>query len=166
MLFERHHAGLYRFCRRMTGADEAAEDLVQEIFLRILRYRDTFEPGSDFRAWVFRLARNACNDWFRTRGRRPEAPLAEEAADGRPAPDAGPDDALAATRDRDLLRRSLALLSEDHRAVLLLSRFECRKYKEIAVLLDCSVAAVKVRVHRAVKQLRKHYGELRAEVTG
>jgi len=70
-------------------------------------------------------------------------------------------------REEDLgrLRAAMGQLPEDRRELLVLSRFERRKYDDIARLLDCSVGAVKVRVHRAMKQLREIYLELASEAT-
>jgi RNA polymerase sigma-70 factor (ECF subfamily) len=59
LLFERHHRRLYGFCRRLTGSPTAAEDLVQEIFMRLLRYRESYRPGAEFAPWMYTLARNA-----------------------------------------------------------------------------------------------------------
>ena len=70
-LFERHHARIYNFCHRMTGSQAASEDLVQEAFMRALKYRQTFRGDSDFLPWLYRLARNVCNDYFHKNQRFP-----------------------------------------------------------------------------------------------
>ncbi len=155
-LFERHHTRLYQFCLRMTGRPALAEDLVQEVFMRMLKYRHTFRDESTFLPWMYRLARNACADHFRKH--HPSDEL-DERHEGLPATTA------EATAERDvetaesvsLLRRALLELPFDKREILILARFEARAYNEIAELLDCSVGAVKVRVHRAVKELRQRY---------
>jgi len=155
-LFERHHARLYRFCLRMTGNRQAAEDLVQDAFMRMLKYRKTFRDDMVFVPWMFRIARNACVDHLRraaahrvherqSQGEQAEAPAAEPAGDDERA---------------QLLRRALLALPVERREVLVLSRFEFKTYEEIARALGCSVGAVKVRAHRAIKQLREVYLEL------
>ena len=145
----------------MTSKPALSEDMVQEAFTRVLKYARTFREGTNFRAWMFRVARNVCNDHFRKHRREipleePEARVSEE-----------PLVAETLVRDEDLgrLRVALGQLPEDRRELLILSRFERRKYDEIAQLLDCSVGAVKVRVHRAMKQLRDIYLELASEAT-
>lgn len=157
ILFERHQARLYQFCLRMTGSAALAEDLVQDVFTRMLRYSRTFRADSHFLPWAYRLARNATNDHFRKH--RHEPPMPEETApqvDGTP----GAQDRLVTAEASALLRRALLELPEDKREVLVLSRFHSLKYQEIAELLECSEGAVKVRVHRAVKQLRETYEAL------
>src|SRR5689334_4915057 len=65
LLFERHHRALFDFFAKMTGSRTVAEDLVQDVFFRILKYRDTFRDGSHFKAWMFHIARNAQLDHYR-----------------------------------------------------------------------------------------------------
>jgi len=159
-LFERHHARIYNFCHRMTGSQAASEDLVQEAFMRALKYRQTFRGDADFLPWLYRLARNVCNDYFHQSQRLPVT-VAElpEAASADPS-------ALDHAQQREqvcLLRQALLRLPVERREVLILSRFEFRNYEEIAQLLGCSVGAVKVRVHRAMNQLRQVYREMLKE---
>jgi RNA polymerase sigma-70 factor (ECF subfamily) len=165
ILFERHHARLYQFCLRMTGSPALGEDLVQDVFTRMLRYSRTFRADSKFLPWAYRLARNATNDHFRKHRHEPPAPAPEDAP---PQVDESPgaQERLVEAESAALLRRALLELPEDKREVLVLSRFHSLKYQEIAELLECSEGAVKVRVHRAVKQLRETYEELLARGTG
>lgn len=161
-LFERNHERIFRFCMRMTGSRQHSEDLVQDVFMRMLKYRKTYRDDFEFAPWMYRLARNACTDHFR-RGPRPSESL-ESAAD------LVSDEPLASVvSEHDesvaLLRRALLRLPLQRREVLVLSRFEFKSYDEIATLLNCSVGAVKVRVHRAVKHLRQIYTELASEAT-
>ncbi len=156
-LFERHHVRLYRFCVTMTGNRQAAEDLVQDVFLRMLKYRRSFRENHGFTPWMFRIARNACADHLR----RNAVPPASDTSQEEPA-----EAAEAATGDddrHDLVRRALQALPAPRREVLVLSRFELKSYQEIARVLGCSVGAVKVRVHRAMRQLREVYLELLEE---
>ena len=68
VLFERHHRALFDFLYRMTGDRGAAEDLVQDVFVRMLRYRGTYRDDGKFETWMFRIARNARADHFRRQG--------------------------------------------------------------------------------------------------
>lgn len=158
-LFERHHERLYRFCLRMTGTPALAEDLVQEVFHRMLRYRHTFRGHSTFLPWMYRMARNACADHFRKAGA--DQPLGEH-EESRMAEPAGALERLEETEAISLLHQALLALPLDKREILVLARFEARKHQEIAELLDCSVGAVKVRVHRAIGELRTTYLRLLA----
>jgi RNA polymerase sigma-70 factor (ECF subfamily) len=152
LLFERHHAGLFDFLSWMTGDRTAAEDLVQDIFVRILKYRSTYRDGGSFETWLYRIARNARADYFRTR--QPLEPLAAEAFE-RPEPGANPMRLLEADRDRLRLKRAMLQLREDKRELLVLTRFRGMSHEQIAGLLGIEIGAVKVRIHRAVKDLRE-----------
>ena len=157
VLFERHERRLFNFCLRMTGDREASEDLVQEVFMRILKYRHTYRSDSDFTVWTYQMARNACHDHFRRHGRRAEV--------GREPPEmaspaATPSEEVEASEEIALLHRALAELPVEKREVLVLGRFRELKYEQVAKLLGCSVGAVKVRMHRAVKELRDVYHRL------
>ena len=153
VLFDRYQAPLFNFYAKMTQDRTASEDLVQDVFLRILRYRQTYRPGTPFRAWMYQIARNARLDHVRKL--KPESPLVCDP----PAP-AKPTDPAQQQQETALLQRALMQLPEDKREVLILSRFQELKYEEIAQLLGCEVGAVKVRVHRALQQLREIFHQL------
>ena len=80
-LFERYHPALHDFLCRMTGNAAVAEDLVQDVFLRVLKYRATFRDEGQFDTWLYRIARNARTDYFRSR--RPTESIDEGAMDLR-----------------------------------------------------------------------------------
>jgi RNA polymerase sigma-70 factor (ECF subfamily) len=161
-LFERHHRALFRFFLRLTGEGQVSEDLVQDVFLRMLKYRATYHPGSQFRTWMYTLARNAHIDRYHGRSRD----VAFDEGDPEPA---SRQPMVVDTLERDeqvaLLRRALARLAPDKRELLILSRFQGLKYEEIATLLGIEVGAVKVRVFRAVRALRAIFEELSGEAS-
>jgi RNA polymerase sigma factor (sigma-70 family) len=150
VLFDRYQAPLFNFYSKMTQDRIVSEDLVQEVFLRILRYRETYRPGTTFRTWMYQIARNTRID--QVRKVRPESPLATE-----PIAPARAADSAERQQEAQLLQRALMQLPEDKREILVLSRFQELKYAEIARLLGCETGAVKVRVHRALQQLREVY---------
>jgi len=152
VLFDRYQTPLYNFYTKMTQDRVLSEDLVQDVFLRILRYRQTYRPSTPFRAWMYQIARNARVDAMRKV--KPEAPMLAEPA----APTSG--DAAQQKQEAQLLQRALMQLPEDKREILILSRYQELKYEEIARLMDCEVGAVKVRVHRALQQLREVFRQL------
>jgi RNA polymerase sigma factor (sigma-70 family) len=156
-LFERYHVPLFEFLSRVTGDRQVAEDLVQDIFVRILKYRATFRDGGNFETWVYRIARNARADYFRTRSAL--APIADEALE-RPDQGPGPVRLFEADRDRARLKRALLILREDKRELIVLARFQGMKHERIAEMLGIDVGAVKVRIHRALKELRQIFVEL------
>lgn len=156
-LFERYHVPLFDFLVRMTGDRTAAEDLVQDIFMRVLKYRSTFRDAGSFETWLFRIARNARADYFRKR--QSNEPLVEKNFE---RPDAGPGPATQCEVDREhvRLRRALMLLREDKRELIVLARYQELKYEQIAEVLGIEVGAVKVRVHRAIRELRDIFLQL------
>jgi RNA polymerase sigma factor (sigma-70 family) len=151
-LFERHHLVLFDFLSRMTGNSTAAEDLVQDIFVRILKYRATYRDDGRFDTWLFKIARNARADYFRTR--RPVEPIADEALE-RPETAAGPARQLEHGRDVMRLKRALLMLRDDKRELIVLARYREMTHEEIASILGVDTGAVKVRLHRAVRELRE-----------
>ncbi|MBL9218845.1 MAG: RNA polymerase sigma factor [Opitutaceae bacterium] len=161
-LFERYHQPLYGFFVRLTNQPSVGEDLVQIVFYRILKYRHTYRDEGKFSAWIYHLARKVAADHFR---KHASTPIPTDPVDMLDQADAGaqPSEQAAAAEDVVLLRAALARLPLEHREVLVLSRLQHLEHKEIARLLDCSVGAVKVRAHRALKELREVYFKIRKE---
>jgi len=151
VLFERHHVPLFDYLSRMTGDRAAAEDLVQDIFIRVLKYRRSYRDEGRFETWLYRIARNARADYFRTR--RPAESIDEERLDIA-AVEAGPAGALEHERNVERLRRALLLLRDDKRELIVLTKYRGMPHEQIAELLGIEVGAVKVRLHRAVRDLR------------
>jgi RNA polymerase sigma factor (sigma-70 family) len=158
LLFEKHHRPLYGYFVKLTSDRPLSEDMVQEVFLRILKYRHTFRGTGEFAVWMYHIARNVLTDHAR-KWRR------EEPRDAGDLPDDQiPDDGAAAFDERvELLGEAMKQLATDKREVLLLSRYQNLKYAEIADLLGCSVEAVKVRVHRAMNDLRREFFKISVE---
>ena len=153
-LFERHHQGLFSFFARLVRNRSAAEDLVQEVFVRMLRYRSTFRADSEFVPWMFTLARNAATDRYRARPKElQEDPDAPEPAAGAPHPI----DALERREQTTKLKRALGRLTTDRRETLLLARFSGLNYDRLGELLGISEGALKGRVHRELGDLKKAY---------
>ena len=163
-LFERYNGRLYGFFVRLTNQPLVSEDLVQIVFYRILKYRHTYRDEGKFSAWIYHLARKVAADHFRKHASTPTptdpSDLVEH-ADTAPQPS----EQASTTEDVALLRAALADLPLIHREVLILSRLQHLEHREIARLLDCSVGAVKVRAHRALKELRDLYFKIRKEKT-
>jgi len=163
-LFERHSRPLFNYYLRMTGDRAASEDLVQDVFVRLLKYRSTYQPESPFAVWMYQVARNAHIDHLRKRRDKDHVPLDDQWVEAS-SPDPQPAEALEARRERALIRKALETLPENKREVLLLSRFQNLKYREIAALQGCSEGAVKTIVHRALKDLGRAYAALQQGVT-
>jgi RNA polymerase sigma-70 factor (ECF subfamily) len=153
VLFDRYQSPLFNFYCRLTGDRVASEDLVQDVFFRILKYRHSYRPGTPFRAWMYQIARNARQDYHR---KHPQAlPFEPEMSPGVVSIDSA-----EVEQQNAILHRALLTLPEEKREVLLLSRFQELKYDEIARMLDCEVGTVKVRIHRALRELRAAFEKL------
>ena len=147
-LFERHHRKLFRYAWRMTGDTQMSEDLVQDVFVKVLRHRDTFGAGSSFAAWMYSIARNAQNDSWRKRKR--EVPLDPrlEVAAAEPA---------VRGQENEMLHRALLLLPDEMREVLVMHRFLGMSHADIAQATGCDSGTSRARMHRALNRLRRVY---------
>lgn len=168
-LFERHHARVHALCYRLTGDASVADDLVQESFLRIARYAGGFRERAAFATWLYRLVRNVCLNHLSTEAKRRQrldlVAVNQAAEDPPPAAGHAPTPAGGTPPDEqdprlDRLRRALYALAPDKREVLVLSRYEGLSYAEIADVCETTVGAIKVRAHRAMRELRQRYEEL------
>jgi RNA polymerase sigma-70 factor (ECF subfamily) len=151
---------LFDFLSRITGDRVAAEDLVQDVFVRILKYRATYRDGGSFETWLYRIARNARADYFRRR--TVSEPLVDEAFE-QPERSAGPAQRLEHARDAARLKRALMMLRDDKRELIVLARYRALKHEQIAELLGIETGAVKVRLHRALRELRDIFLKLSDE---
>ncbi len=160
ILFDRHHQALFRYFIRLTGDRTASEDLVQDVFFRILKYRRSYQPETPFRAWAYQIARNAFMDHV---GRRKSEVALPESAAELSSPEPAPDRQLEGKEESALLRRALAALPREKREVLVMSRYQDLKYEDIASVLNCEVGTVKVRVYRALRELGDRFFALRGD---
>jgi RNA polymerase sigma-70 factor (ECF subfamily) len=155
-LFERHHGALFGYLSKLTGNRAAAEDIVQNVFQRMLKYRHTYRDEGSFTAWMYHLARRCATDHYRKASSAPVAVdpshLDAHADEGRSA-----DESASLRDDHALLHRALGRLDRGDREVLLLSRLQELSFAEVATILECSVGAARVRAHRALRTLRDHY---------
>jgi RNA polymerase sigma factor (sigma-70 family) len=160
LLFERHHRAMHRFFQHLTGSATLAEDLTQEVFFRLLKFRGTYRTGAAFVPWLYQIARNVHVDHLRKH--RSEAAAAGGTTDFFEPPDPAASVELALVRSTELalLRQALLRLPPERRQLLVLSRWHNLPYADIAAIVQCEPGAVKTRVFRAVQQLADVYGKL------
>jgi len=160
-LYQRRHRNLFRFFFRLTGRQAPAEDLVHEVFLRMIRYRHTYQSGDSFEAWMYRIARNAFAD--QAKKHRLETPgddhVFELAESNRPTAY----EAVVKQQELALLHRALRELPEEKRELIVLSRFQGLTYEQIGQIVGCETGTVKVRVFRAMKEMGAIYADLAKE---
>lgn len=161
LLFDRHHRVLFEFFVRMTGSGAVADDLVQDVFFRMLKYRTTFRDESRFKGWMFHIARNARVDHYKKH--RAVTLMPEDGAENVESPSPCPGREFEQEEQTTLLQRALLKLDAEKREVLVLSRYQEMKYDQIAELMECEVGTIKTRVHRALKELRQIFLKLSGE---
>ena len=144
---------LYTVAYRLTGNRDDAEDLVQEVLLRVRRGLDTYRPGS-MEGWLSRIATNAFLDDVRRRRRRPLEVVPDQPDRALP-PEIGADEALAAQALPDDIQAALRQLPEDYRAAVVLCDVVGLPYQEIGAALGVPVGTVRSRIHRGRALLRK-----------
>ncbi|MFF0269893.1 RNA polymerase sigma factor SigE [Kribbella sp. NPDC004536] len=150
-----HSAHVYRLAYRLTGNKHDAEDLTQEVFVRVFRSLSSYTPGT-FEGWLYRITTNRFLDGARRKQRIRFDRLPDDADDRLPGGDAGPAEKL----DSDLfdhdVQDALDALPEDFRAAVVLCDIEGMTYDEIADVLDVKLGTVRSRIHRGRSMLRKH----------
>lgn len=153
LLFERHHRTLFGFYYQLSRQADLSEDLVQNVFYRMLKYRHTFSGEGKFTTWMFHLARNVWADHYKKQKKMPTDQIEHNQVLW--------EEINTAQEDQiSLLQKALDFLSPERKEVLLLSRYQGLRYQEIAQLLNCSEANVKVKVFRAIQDLRKIFKQL------
>ena len=158
-LFERHHRAVYRYFLQILRDRALCEDLVQDVFLRMLRKAGTFRNDGSFKGWMFNIARNAAVDQLRRRSQRADRPL-DDAHDDEPSDSRSAEQAAAGTQGVALVQQALAQLPAAVQEVIWLGRFEFDNYEELGQALDCSAGAARVRMHRAMALLNLTYRDL------
>jgi RNA polymerase sigma-70 factor (ECF subfamily) len=157
LLFERYHKRIFNFLARMTMDRTVAEDLTQNVFVRLLKYRNSYREGARFQSWIYQVARNIFSDHYQDVKNQRRGFIDVEKIEGIMADS---DDTVMMDEREELLHKSLARLDPDQRELLILTRFQHMKYEEVASIMDTTVANVKVRVHRAIGKLREYYFEM------
>ncbi len=156
-LFQRWSGPLLKFTGRMLGDPAEAEEVTQDVFLKVIARAGQYDGRASVASWLFAIAANACRDRLRRSARRPSVPL--DAVAEVPEPDLPVDLRLVERQRRAAVRRALALLSDEQREVLVLARYHGLPYAEIARALSISEGAVKTRVFRAMETLKSLFSE-------
>lgn len=153
LLFERYHRVLFGFLYHSIGNRATSEDLVQTVFYRMLKYKHTFTGEGEFKTWMYHLARNVLNDFIKKNHRivyQEDIKITSERAFSEPSIEAN----IEKKQENEALHKALNKLSAEHKEVLILSRFQELNYQEIAQIMNTSEGNIKVKVHRAIKELK------------
>jgi RNA polymerase sigma-70 factor (ECF subfamily) len=156
-LVARYQTRLLNFIYRTVGDRERAEDLVQEVFIRIYRHLHRFDQTKKFSTWAYTIASNLAKNELRNRSRNPlvlfQTIKRHWEADHRPLQfedsSSRPDDLFRKRHLRELVEQSVSQLPEHHRVVFVLRELEGKTYEEIAEITGCNLGTVKSRLNRA-----------------
>lgn len=154
-LFDMYNKRLYNFFLKSTYDRDLSHDLTQTVFYRMIRYRRSFSGNHPFRSWIYQIARNVMSDHFRKEKKVSMFVDIDDIGDK-----AG--DHVPAGESYKQLYQSMALLDHGQREILVMSKFQQMNYKDIAAIMDTTVSNVKIKVHRAMKQLKKQYKRMEA----
>jgi RNA polymerase sigma-70 factor, ECF subfamily len=158
-LVERHQRLVIGTVGRMLGSGSDAEDIAQQVFVRVWKNAKRYEPRAKFTTWLLKITRNLVFNELRRRSRHPQVPLQSESdEEERPLKDEqaiAPDASLLESELQQAVDAAIANLPETQRMAVVLRRYEELSYEEIAEALDQSVSAVKSLLFRARTELRE-----------
>ncbi len=157
-----HLDAAYNLARWLTRNDQDAEDVVQEAYLRALRFFGGFR-GGDGRPWLLAIVRNACHDFLRNRGPAGQMAPFDEEIHSQETEAQTPETLLLQQADRETVRRALEGLPIAWREVLVLRELEGLSYKAIAEVLGVPIGTVMSRLSRARARLEEQLGRARPE---
>ena len=165
ILLEKHRLPVIHFLYRMVQNQAVAEELAQEVFLRVYRSRESYVPTAKFTTWLFRIATHlALNSLRDGKNRRLEDRLDDDSSDTpvRQVSDQRPtaEQNMVYQARLDEVRRAVAMLPEKQRAAVLMHKYEEMEYSQIAQALECSESAVKSLLFRAYETLRARLAHL------
>lgn len=167
VLLEKHRASVIHFVYRLVQEQAVAEELAQEVFLRVYRSRSSYAPTAKFKTWLFRIATHLALNWLRderhARGqeRLDDGPAdlpARQISDRRPSVE----QEMVHEVKREEIRQAVAALPEKQRAAVLMHKYEEMEYTQIAKVLGCSDSAVKSLLFRAYETLRARLAHMEA----
>lgn len=150
ILFDRYHLNVYNYLLKVNKDKMLAEDLTQNVFEKMIKYKSSYNGQKSFKAWLFTIVRNANIDHHRKRkydsldDKFLTVKTTEKDAQAQ----------LEVKENKEQLLAAMNLLAEDEKELLILSKFERLKYSEISKMLGMTESALKVKAHRSIKKLR------------
>jgi RNA polymerase sigma-70 factor (ECF subfamily) len=157
---------LYNLALKITRNEDDAQDLVQETYLRAYRFFDKYEPGTNCKAWLYRIMKNTFINHYRKQHRRPsevDFDSIEETQESHVRSDSSwpqnPEQTLINSIIREDVRNAFLQLPQGYREALALSLLGGKSYKEIADMMDCPIGTIMSRIHRARKLMQKQLTE-------
>jgi len=151
ILFERYHVRIYNFFKKMTQNKMVSEDLTQEVFIKVIKYRNSYNNGN-FAAWIYTIARNIFSSHYQKTKKERSIIIDDDKLESN-------EKIVSDSKQEELdhLQKALLKLSNSDRELIVMHRFQEIKYQQIAEIIGSSENAVKVKVHRALKKLKEIY---------
>ena len=156
LLYERYKKWLYNFFFQMNYDAGVSEDLVQNVFMRILKYKHTYTEESKFTTWIFQIARNESHDYYRKNMKGKEAVDLDQVA-YKLSEQKSVQSELEDKEEVTLLNQAIQKLPTDKREIIVLSKLKQLKYKEIGNIIGCSEGSARIKAHRALQDLKTTY---------
>jgi RNA polymerase sigma-70 factor (ECF subfamily) len=165
LLLERHRAPVVNFLHRMVQNRAISEELAQEVFLRVYRSRETYEPTAKFTTWLFRIATHLALNWIRDgKKEKSNESLSEEVREGMERQVATCEPSVEQTMIYEVqvreIRKAIEALPEKQRAAVLMHKYQGLDYSQISGALSCTESAVKSLLFRAYETLRSRLAHL------
>jgi RNA polymerase sigma-70 factor (ECF subfamily) len=159
LLFERYKKQLFGFFYNLNHDKDLSEDLVQNTFMRIIKYKHGFKGDGAFKSWMFHIARNVNIDHFKKNKNSNQTERLETWKE-----ESTDDEESQLSRDKEgnlqLLEKAIEELDYEKRELITMSKIKGFKYKEIGEVLSCSEGEVKVKVFRALRELKDTYEQI------
>lgn len=151
ILFDRYHLRIFNFFNKMIRNKSVSEDLTQDVFYKIMKYRASYKNGN-FAAWIYTVARNIFASYYQKQKKENTNELNENVikSDQKFSSDTNEDEI-------NHLQKALLKLNHTDRELIIMNRYQEIKYHEMAEIIGSSEGAIKVRVHRALKKLKDIY---------
>ncbi len=150
-LFDRYHVRIYNFFQKMVRNQAVSEDLTQDVFAKVIRYRSSYNQGN-FASWVFTIARNIFSSYYQKQKRERSHLINDDTLDSGEI-------LITESNQEELnhLQKALLKLSNSDRELIVMHRFQEIKYEQIAEIVGSTEGAIKTKVHRALKKLKEVY---------
>ncbi len=151
ILFDRYNVRIYNFFNKMVHNKMVSEDLTQDVFIKIIKYKTSYKNGN-FAAWIYTIARNIFSSYYQKTKKERSNEIDDDKLDAN-------ETLVSESNQDDLehLQKALLKLSNSDRELIVMHRFQEIKYEQIAQIIGSNENAVKVKVHRALKKLKEIY---------
>ena len=156
LLYERYKKWLYNFFYQMNKDQNLCEDLVHNVFMRVIKYKHTYSEQHQFVTWLFKIARNE-NNTYHTRQAKKNRSVSLDEVQERASDLDNADHKMEVKEQINKLNQVIQGLPKDKREIIELSKIKQLKYKEIGRILGCSEEAARTRSHRALHELKSHF---------